>query len=87
MNDHQEAKKLPIRRCLMLIISHLTHPQIRWELDGAIRFLGDRVLKQKDENKSHLWLDELRRALARLNMTMHTTGAVALALPVRRTPR
>ena len=83
MNDHQEAKKLPIRRCLMIIISHLTHPQIRWELDGAIRFLGDRVLKQKDENKSHLWLDELRRALARLNMTMHTTDeAVApLALP------
>ena len=41
------------------------------------------MLKQKDESKSHLWMEELRRALARLSMTIHTTdeNVASLSLP------
>lgn len=46
------------------------------------QFLSDRVFKQRDETKSDLWRDELRRALARIQMTLHNTDEVLATLPL-----
>ena len=55
----------------------------KYELSAAATFLAERVFKQKDQVKSELWQDELRRALARVQMTLHVTDEVVapLALP------
>ena len=54
-----------------------------YELTTASKSLAEKVFKQKDQVKSELWQDELRRALARVQMTLQVTDefVAPLSLP------
>jgi len=54
-----------------------------YELTTASKSLAEKVFKQKDQVKSEMWQDELRRALARVQMTLQVTDefVAPLSLP------